>query len=388
MNFLALTLVLSPWLGTGDDLKPVDEKGIDAAIERGVEILLEMQEDLTNSEAKKSDRVEWPYQGVYRENGQIPPGYRVGGTAICGWALLEAPGWKKNGERAKAIKRATEFVLDMLETERMASGFSGGYDVRGWGHAYALNYLLKLRETERVPSSLKRRVNDTITHLIQVLEETAIEDRGGWNYARRGKGRASTFMTAPTLQFLFYAQQQGEEVDPQVIELALKALEEARLETGAFQYGSNPERKTGQGFEAVEGSTGRSPVCEVTLLLAGRGSVDAVRSSLDDFFEHWEWLEKRRRQNGTHVEPFMIAPYYFFFAHYYAAQAIEQLPTSERAEYRSKFYALLDKVREPSGGWNDRVFERSENFGTAMSILGLMAPEAGALSTWQSPSED
>lgn len=381
--FLIALAVLSPQ-PIGDDLVTLDVDGVEPAVERGVEILLSMQESLGSKEGEK---VEWPYEGVYREAGSIPPGYRVGGTSISAWALLEAPGWKKTSERAKAVERATVFVLDMLETDRMASGFSGGYDVRGWGHAYALNFLLRLRELKRVPTKLKERVDKTIADLVQTLEDTAIEGEGGWNYARRGGGRASTFMTAPTLQFLFYAEEQGEEVDPAIIKRALRALEEARLDSGAFQYGSNPDRKTGEGFEAVEGSTGRSPVCEVTLVLAGRGSVDAIRSAIDDFFEHWEWLEKRRRQDRTHIPPFMIAPYYFFFAHYAVAQAIEFLPEAERPAYRAKFYAVLDEVREPSGGFNDRVFERSENFGTAMSVLGLLAPKTRPTPGWPGAKE-
>lgn len=384
MKVLLIALACLAPQPTGDDLVTLDSKGVEPAVERCVEILLSMQESI---DSKKDEKSEWPYEGVYREAGQIPPGYRVGGTSISAWALLEAPGWKKKSDRAEAVERATVFVLDMLETERMSAGFSGGYDVRGWGHAYALNFMLRLRELKRVPTKLKKRVDTAIADLVETLEVTAIEGNGGWNYSRRGKGRASTFMTAPTLQFLFYAKEQGEKVDGKIIERALRALEESRLESGAFQYGWNPDRRTGEGFEAVEGSTGRSPVCEVTLLLAGRGSVDAVRGSLDDFFEHWEWLEKRRRQNGTHVPPYMIAPYYFFFAHYYAAQAIEYLPEAEQPAYRAKFYAVLDEVREASGGFNDRVFERSENFGTAMSLLGLLAPESRSPATWSAPQK-
>ncbi len=380
MRALLLALACLTTQSGEPDLVKIDAAGVDAAVERGVDILLELQENLDSK--KKGAAVEWPYEGVYRESGAIPPGYRVGGTSISAWALLEAPGWKSNSKRAKAVTRAADFVLDMLETDPMLSGFSGGYDVRGWGHAYALNFLLRLRELERVPGSMKKRVDVPIAGLVKTLEQTAIDGYGGWNYSRRGKGAPSTFMTAPTLQFLFYAKQQGETVDEKVVERALRSLEEARLESGAFQYGLNPDHRTGKGFEAVEGSTGRSPVCEVTLFLAGRGSVEAIRGALDDFFEHWEWLEKRRRQNGTHIAPYMIAPYYFFFAHYYAAQAIELLPESERPTYRAKFYALLERVREPSGGFNDRVFERSENFGTAMSMLGLLAPNTRTMPTW------
>jgi hypothetical protein len=154
------------------------------------------------------------------------------------------------------------------------------------------------------------------------------------------------------------------------------------MDTGAFQYASNHEHQTGQGFEAVAGSIGRAPICETTLFLAGRGSVERIQKSVDAFFAEWRWLEQRRRQTGTHVPPYMIAPYYYFYAHRFVAQAIELLPEEKRAEYRNKLYSLLWHVREQDGGWNDRVFPRSENFGTAMTMFALLAPHAQRPAGW------
>ena len=39
-------------------------------------------------------------------------------------------------------------------------------------------------------------------------------------------------------------------------------------------------------------------------------------------------------------------------------------------------------VREKSGGWNDRVFDRSENFGTAMAILAILEPQIRSNRAW------
>ena len=111
--------------------------------------------------------------------------------------------------------------------------------------------------------------------------------------------------------------------------------------------------------------------------------MERVRGAVDAFFEHWEWLEKRRKQTGTHIEPYMIAPYYFYYAHYYCAQAIELLPKAERPGYRNRLRELLWKVREKSGGWNDRIFPRSENFGTAMSLLALLQPTVPPPVRWR-----
>ena len=86
-------------------------------------------------------------------------------------------------------------------------------------------------------------------------------------------------------------------------------------------------------------------------------------------------LEKRRKKTGTHVAPYGVAPYYFFYAFTHAAMAIELLPESGRAADRARVREILFKVRDADGTWNDRVFARSAAFGTAMSVLALL--EAG-----------
>lgn len=361
--------------------KDVGSEEIASAIQRGRVLLLEKQETLEKADVKG----EWPYQGVYREGGEIPLGYRVGGTAICATALIEATSKQRDPAVDEAIVRALDFVLDALTSPGMKASFERGYDVRGWGHAYALEFCLSLRRNERVPEGRTKAVAAAVDNLIDALQRTEIKSNGGWNYARGANAdsaAASTFMTAPTLQFLFEAKRQGFGVDRAVVARALDTLDAARLSTGAFQYKSDAQKQTGEGFEDVRGSIGRSPVCEATLYLAGRGNQERIQAALDLFFEHWEWLEKRRKQDGTHVAPYMIAPYYFFYAHRYAAQAIELLPADRRAGYRQKLYRLLWKVREESGGWNDRVFARSENFGTAMTILALCEPGGAPLPRW------
>jgi hypothetical protein len=370
--------------------KPPSERDVEAALKRGIAALVECQESYApKGETAAAEKREWPYEGVYRVKGAIPIGYRIGGTSIVAMALIEASAEKPAAPVRAAIERGLDFVLEGLGDARMSAEFVEGYDVRGWGHAYALGFLLRLRSAHLVPEKRAAEVEAAIDALVPMLQTTQIRGRGGWNYSRPAgdDSDASTFMTAPTLQFLFEARRQGETVDAQVVERGLQSLEDARLATGAFQYGSDKKAQNGKGFEDVPGAIGRMAACEVTLLLAGRGSVDRVRGSLDAFFEHWEWLEKRRKQDGTHVPPYMIAPYYFFYAHRHAAQAIEFLPEAERAGYRAKLNALLWQVREKSGGWNDRVFPRSEAYGTAMTLLALREPSLPRPAGWSAPAK-
>jgi hypothetical protein len=342
---------------------------IDQSIARGIEHILSVQEG--------DDQSEWPYEGVYRVGGKIPVGYRIGGTGICAMALMQAPGYAADPQRHKAIERAVRFIIKGADDPLMSPDYQGGYDVRGWGYTYGLALLLQMKATDAVPGELRDQVDATIKRDIQAIQQTEIAEVGGWNYARaQGKNAVSPpspFMTAPTLQMLFQARKLGYQIDEAVVNRALQTLERARTSTGSIVYSGI---KGHDSKEPVPGAVGRMLAAESTLYLAGRSNIANVRGAVDAFIVHWEWLNKRRAQQGTHVAPYGIAPYYFYYAHYFAAQAVEMLPPNERAEYRRRINDLLFSVQLNDGTWNDRVFPRSSNYGTAMAIMALMMPKA------------
>ena len=349
------------------------EAHLDAVMQAGVALLLAGQETIGKSE----EPWEWPYEGVYRERGQIPLGYRVGGTAICAWSLLEMPAALHSAESAEALERAVRFVLAGMEQGRMQPGFNGGYDVRDWGVIYALHFLLRLEALGQTPAAQVEAVQARIPLLIASLEQTSIPQTGGWNYARRSGGDApaasSPFMTAPAVLALWQAQAQGYAVDAGVLDGALKTLLATRVKPGVSGYTSSG------GLAKIPGTIGRSPASETVLLLAGLNEVADLRTAVEHFLTHWDELEKRRAQTGTHEGDYGIAPYYFYYAHYYAALAIEQLPEAERprlrARYRERLFASMDTETQT---FNDRVFPRSAHFGTAMALLSLRQPQMPA----------
>lgn len=352
---------------------------LEAAVAQGVARLLEMQEG--------ENGAEWPYEGVYRVQGEIPIGYRVGGTGIVAAALLHAPGLADDPDRREAIHRAARFIIASIDHPLMAHKFNATYDVRGWGYAYGLWYLLRAKSSGEIPPEEVEAADRAIRFFIDGIAATEIPRFGGWNYARRAgfdtPAAPSPFMTGATLQALFEARAAGYEIDAAVIERGLQALVAAKLESGGYVYSGRAGARSRDG---LPGAVGRMLIAECTLRLADRASAADVRGALDAFIVHWEWLEKRRAQHGTHVAPYGIAPYYFFFAHLYAAQAIELLPEGERAEYRRRLRELLDLTCADDGTWNDRVFPRSANYGTAMALLALMMPELPAPARWSPPN--
>ncbi len=374
------------------ELPKIDSERVAVSISKGVELLLSMQE----AGEAATEKAQWPYEGVYRVGGKIPVGYRVGGTGISVLALAQAPGYANDAPRKEAVRRAVGFIMASTTHELMNPDYDSTYDTRGWGYTYALLALLKLKSMNEQPSDLGTEaltamkvktdadaMDAAIRWCIDCIQQTEIPKVGGWNYARSG-GKSgvsamSPFMTGPTLQGLFQARSMGYAVDEVVVDRAVGALLRSRTPTGSYTYAGDARENP----EPVAGAVGRMLVSEVTLSLCGKSDVSRVRAAVDAFFVHWDWLDRRRAQNGTHIPPYSIAPYYFYYAHYYAAQAIEMLPKRDREEYRRRLSELLWKNQLEDGSWNDRVFPRSRNYGTAMSMMALMMPEAPKPAEWK-----
>ena len=343
------------------------------AIATGVAKIVAMQEKGPGADVA----AEWPYEGVYRVGGKIPYGYRVGGTSIASMALLAAPGFADDAARKEAVSRAIDFVAKSKDEPLLSPEYGGNYDVRGWAHCYGLRFLVAARNANAVSDAQKPAVDAAIAFYLDALRKTEIPQVGGWQYAR-GPGidkpcPTSPFMTAPCLMALVEAKAAGLEVSDELLARTVKALELTRGESGYVAYSAQRPARDDQG--QIPGAIGRMCAVEVALARAGKGDEKRLRFAVEKFLEFWPELEKRRKKTGTHVAPYGVAPYYFFYAFTHAAMAIELLPESGRAADRARFREILFKVRDADGTWNDRVFARSAAFGTAMSVLALL--EAG-----------
>ncbi len=320
---------------------------------------------------------EWPYEGVYRVGGDIPYAYRVGGTSITGLALLEAPGLAQSPERNAALIRAVEFVVQSPDEPLMSfdpAVYRGGYDVRNWGHCYGLRFLLRAKSTLKLSPELTLKVDRAMQFFLEALKKTEIPTVGGWQYARKSGienvSDMSPFMTAPCLEALLEAKAAGLEISPELLERTCAALELCRGTSGYVAYGTaKPIRDQEQ---QIPGAMGRMCATEVALAKAGKQDNARLRFAVEAFFKHWEELEKRRKKQGTHLAPYGVAPYYFYYAHLYAAEAIALLPAAEQPDLAERFLATLLKSRDTDGTWNDRVFPRSAAYSSAMSVLALL----------------
>ena len=314
----------------------------------------------------------WPYEGVYRvpapgvkrptrRDYVIPVGYRIGGTSIACSALISAE-VKDREALTSAVNRGTEMILKELKSPLMKPTQESFYDVRIWGHIYALDFLARLQKAKGF-DELKEKTKPHIQKLVDavVFQQTKA---GGWNYANRTQH--CCFVTAPAVHALMLAREAEADVDDKVFEQSLKILQESRKAELVFPYSGTRSRR-----DTAPGSVARAPVSEATMLLLGDGDREKLQQCIDAFHQHWDELEKRRKKNGTHLPPHGIAPYYFYYAHRYAAMAIRMLPEQQQDTEFKKFYEVLLRTKDDDNTWNDRVFEQSKAYGTSMSLLAL-----------------
>jgi hypothetical protein len=346
----------------------------DELVRAAVANLVEIQED-----------GEWPYEGVYRVRAEIPFGYRVGGTALTAGALLAAGDPKDEKVRA-AIEAGCAFVLANLGDERLAPSTVDAYDVRIWGQACALEFLCAMRAAERL-GERRKSADEWIAKLVATLATEEI-DGGGWNYATRKQ--SASFVTAPVVQALLAARAQGEKVDDAILGRARDVLIAQRAQEGGYVYSGRAGAADEKGQlgarsvrESLPGAAARMPACEATLALLGAGSAQRLALAVENFHTNWGELEKRRKQPGTHEPPYGIAPYYFYFGHRYAAQAIELGPPEAREKERARLLGRLLATRDADGTWNDRVFPRTRNYGTSMAVLALLAERTPVPKAWK-----
>ncbi len=220
-----------------------------------------------------------------------------------------------------------------------------------------------------------------------ILERNQIPT-GGWAYyddpiySRRPKWGTS-FCTALVLPALKKAEDLGWVADERILERAKVYVERCALPNGAYEYDLNPVPRIngGEHINQVKGSLGRIQVCNWGLSEVGVGKIttDRVREGLEAFFEHHRFLDVARMRPIPHEAYYANAGYFYFFGHYYAAEAIGLLPEEEREAYHSRLRPHLVKVQRADGSSTD--FHKSSSMmtaGTAYLALSLglgMPPE-------------
>jgi hypothetical protein len=296
-------------------------------------------------------------------------------SAVVLTALLRAP---ETPERRAALERGFEWLCSTRLAHR-----GSNWDVDStWASLYGFTAVVRAASDARFAGDtwsekLERRGLEYYADLAarQTLE-------GGWAYYddppyTAKPTWATSFCTALVLPSLVEAKDDlGWAIDSKLLSRAVDVVERCALPNGAYSYNVNTLRRGhgGESIDQVPGSLGRIQVCNWALQRCGvkRITPDLLREGLEAFFRYHSYLDHARLRPIPHEGFFANAGYFYFFAHYYAAEVIGLLPEEEREEWFHRLWPHLIKTIGSKGSTSDYGSSSyMVNAGTGFAVLAL-----------------
>jgi hypothetical protein len=349
---------------------PVPPEKLKAAIGRGVAFLLKTQSpdgSWGSAERTKDLNVYAPVPGAHHA-------FRTAVTAMCVSALIEVD----DGSPAlrKAVERGEAYLVAELPRVRRADS-TAIYNV--WTHGYGIQALAHMYR--RLPDDKERqeKIKVLIRSQYDLLTRYESVD-GGWGYydfgaqTQRPNASSTSFVNAAVLEALYEAKQVGVEPPPKLVRRALDALKRQLKPDFSYLYSEDLKWQPMLAINRPGGSLGRSQACNLALRLWGDKRVtDAVlKAWLDRLIVRNGWLDMGRKRPIPHESHFMVAGYFFYYGHYYAALCVEQLPPRERPFYQGHLANLLLPLQEQDGSWWDfPLYNYHQAYGTAFALMTL-----------------
>ncbi len=364
---VGIALVFLTALGSGQK-EGFRTEEIPLTIRRGLEFLVKEQNADGSWGGTKN--------ATYTSSFANPSTYRmwqIGASALATRALLELG---QPGEQLKAAERGLEFLMANAEPKRPAD-----WDVdNNWAIIYGLDAVSRALQIPRYSGTpLEKNLRVAGDKLLAGLKKYQ-SPRGGWGYysspvAGWRPEWATSFTTAAAVLALLEAKAAKLKVDPKVYKAGVRALEYARLPTGAYDYEVRaiPRHLRMESINQVKGSLGRIQVCNLALYRAG-GSVELkdLVWGLEQFVKHHKFLDVARNKPIPHEAYYRNAAYFYLFAHYYASQVLQTLPAAERAKFAPHVQAGILKASQKDGAmWDFWIADSTKPYGTAFGTMGL-----------------
>ena len=270
-------------------------------------------------------------------------------------ALAESP---ETPERRAALERGVRWLC----STRMP-GRGSDWDVDyTWPALYGFVACVWLSDDPRFERGpLRELLAERGAAFLEILLRNQAPD-GGWAYYddppfSRRPTWATSFCTALVIPALERAGELGWGPEPAVLARAVKYVRRCALPNGAYEYDLRPVPRVsaGEGINAVKGSLGRIQVCNWGLATVGEphATPDRIREGLEAFFDEHRFLDVARMRPIPHEAYYANAGYFYFFAHFYAAQAINLLPAAEREGWHARLRPHLAKTQREDGSTSD-----------------------------------
>jgi hypothetical protein len=344
---------------------------IDASIKRGIEFLLAHQNkngSWGSADINRPDEVYAPVPGAHHA-------LRAAVTAMAISALIETD--KDDPRVVKSLDRAEAWLFENLPHVRRATP-DFLYNV--WTHAYSLQALAKMLGRKPDDTERAKKIHELMRQQIDLLDRYEVVD-GGWDYydfdygAKKPGGSSLCFVTAAVLMGLKEAKETGENPPQKLIDRGVASILRQRRPDYTYCYGEYLKYAGVLPINQAGGSLGRSQACNYAMRIWGDKTVtDAiVKNWLNRLYARNGWLDIGRKRPIPHESWFMVAGYFFYFGHYYAARSIELLPEGERGPFQDQMAHILLALQEKDGSWWDYpMFNYHQEYGTAFALMSLV----------------
>jgi hypothetical protein len=330
------------------------------AIARGVEFLKKSQQP----DGSWGTGLETRGLEIYSMVPGSHDSFRVATTALCVMALQEV------GD-TESKNKGVEYLIAHGKAYRD----SGALLYNVWAHTYGLQALAIEMRTNPDP-----RIKEAADwHLDRMIRYATYI--GGWNYydfkeqTQQPSLGPTSFGTAAGLAALYDARKSGLNVPQTLIDGAVRRLEECRLPTGAYMYGSDYKYIPRMPGNMDKGAVGRTQPANYALWIWDSKKVGRKESiqGLDLFFAEHVYLDMGRKRPYPHEAWYQTSGYYYYFDHYYAALLIEKLPSDMQRDYFRKLAAHVLPHQEPEDGswWDYAMWDYHKPYGTAYAVMTL-----------------
>ena len=353
-----------------EPVQPPEAEAIEAAVRRGVEFLLERQNEDGSWGSHRTGRptnVFAPIPGAHHA-------FRAATTALCVAALIETGG--DAPAVTAALDRAEHWMAVHLPSVRRATPMA---IYNNWAHIYAVQALAMMHRRHEGRPERQEAIRAHIEQQLNRLERYEFLS-GGWAYydfdaqTRHPSGPSTGFMTAAGLVALDEARQLDVAIPQRLIDRAVESIQRQRKPDFSYAYAESHILHPMHPANLPAGSLGRSQACNGALRIWGDETVtdEVLATWLDRLFARNGWLCMGRKRPIPHESWFAVAGYYFYFGHYYAARCIELLPADRREPYRHQMAHVMLSHQEADGSWWDfPLFDYHQQYGTAMALMTL-----------------
>ncbi len=356
-------------------IKPPDPEAITAAIQRGIEFLLDDQRpdgSWGSPERTKGLNIYAPPPGAH-------DAFRTGVTGLAIMALVEAESHASDEQRPRlstAIERGEQWLIKRLPRLRRATP-DALYNT--WGHAYAIQALVRLYQRAEGDTEKQANLKQLTTDQAEMLSRYSFL-AGGWGYYDMVAGTqipgdsSNSFTTATCLIALHEAKAIGVDFPERLIKKAVASIHRQQYPDFTYAYGEYLRLAPMHLINRAGGSLGRSQVCNLALRLYGdqRVTDKVIETWLDRLIARNGWLSMGRKFPVPHESHFYVAGYFYYYGHWYASQCIELLPPVDRPHFQDHLAHILLPLQEKDGSWWDYPFYNyHQQYGTAMAIMTL-----------------